>query len=502
MSNKRYCFIFAAFAILLNSTASATDSCESVTSESPISVVVYSDQIIRPKVKANFFGFTLDWFQFQNAFYRLDRVRPEVVDWLRPFKGAVYRYSGGNDFEWQSAVGPINKRKKIYANYQGFVHPYFGPSEFFELMQDVDGKAVVLLNVAGVKGEIKNREVMINDNLNYLQWLNKNSPGCVGGVNCPIYYFELGNEVDFEKPLRWSASFYSERVLPLIKEAKVKFPLIKFAVVGKTAPWDGELDIIGESFDGVVASNLARNVDAVTIHPYYDGYPVSAVESYINKLAKTYKTHNSNVKVLVTEHGRWPSIPASGDWEKNWYQASGSAGGMSSADFILMSMVNPNIDGAMWHTISATGPWQLFHLNKINDSVYPSAVYWTLRTLREGFLDDIVKVTPSMIASKSYAGGYDMRLIAMKNSLGQISLMGVNRSAYAKAINLEIKGISFDKSKTKVSIMQADEKGNDNIDSDQNRFRMKTVSTNYSSIKPSSFCIPPNATFSIVLGIK
>ena len=503
MLAKQYFLVIILLALSprLVNIAKAADSCELANSES-ITVVINPNLSIASKKNASSFGFTVDWFQFQNGFFRHGKVRQEVVDWLKPFKGALYRYSGGNTFEWKKAIGPISKRKSIYANYQGLAHPEFGPSEFFDLMKKVEGKAVILLNVTDNKNGGKNNSAMTNDNINYLEWLSTNEPGCVGGSNCPIYYFELGNEVDWEKQLKWSASQYTERVLPLIKDAKAKFPLIKFAVVGKTAPWDGEVDSEGRKFDTEVSANLASHIDAVTIHPYYDGYPVPVMESYINKLAKTYKLHNPTVRILVTEHGRWPSMPIVGNWEKNWYLASGSGGAISTADFTLMSMANPNIEGAMWHTISARGPWQLFHLNNKDDSVYPSAVYWSLRTLQEGFLEDIVEVTPALVKGTSYKGGYDMRLVAMQNKLGQISLMGVNRNAGVKALNIKIKNVNFDRAKTSISTMQADVVGTDNTEENQNKFQMRTSFGNYSSITPSLICIPPRSTFSIVVGVK
>lgn len=488
------------FVILgFHGSASAAEAACVARDSDALAVTVTPARVLRAGVPPGLFGFTVDWFRFQLGHFRNGNVRPETIAWLKPFSGATYRYSGGNAMEWKNAVGASAARQDIYANNKGMAHPEFGPKEFFSFLGQVQGKGVVLLNIVGPKNKASEPAVMMKDNLDYLSWLSANGPRCVGGANCPISYFELGNEVDWES-MKWTASDYSQRVLPLITTAKSKYPQIKFAAMGKTAPWRGALDSEGKDFDAVLAERLAKDVDAVTIHPYYDGMAIPAMQSYIAKLAKKYRTHNPKIDVLVTEHGRWPTVPATGHWSVNWYQASGSGGGLSTADFMLMLMNEKKVSGAMWHTISVTGPWQLFHLNKTNDSLYPSAVYWSLRTLREGFLTDTVEVTPALKPSDEYAGGYDTRLVAMANKAGNISLMGVNRSARAKAITMKIDGAAFTKADAQIRIMQGDATGSDNSEAQPDRFVMKTSSTAYSVARPSAICIPPKSTFSIVMG--
>lgn len=461
-------------------------------------VTVNPARVLRPDVPKNTFGFSIDWFQFQNGHVRNGRVRPETVEWLKPFRGAVYRYSGGNTFEWDKAVRSVSARKPVYANNKGMVPPEFGPEEFFDLMRQLQSKAVVLLNVVGTKNSEFSPSFMVQNNLDYLAWLSKNGPNCVSGTNCPISYFELGNEVDWA-PVSWTANEYSRRVLPLIKAAKSRYPGIKFAVAGKTAPWN-EAGKAREDFDGLLAKELANEIDAVTFHPYYDGRSIPTMQDYIQTQAKKFQAYNTKVKVLITEHGRWPAKPVFGDWQKNWYQASGSGGALASADFLLMLMKEPMVDGAMWHQISVNGPWQLFHMNKSNSTLYPSAVYWSLRTLREGFLTDAIEVTPELVPGRAYPGGYDARLVAMKNNEGAISVMGVNRSAKARSIKLKIANTAYKNVPARFMVMQGDMAQRDNTDSDPTRFVMDAASLVYSSIGGSAFCVPPNSTFSIVVG--
>jgi len=479
---------------------SASQVCDANNPDATI-LTIDPSRVLRQGVSPNLFGFTVDWFQFQHGHFRNGTVRPETIAWLNPFAGALYRYSGGNAFEWKNAVGPIAQRKVIYANFQGMAHPEFGPSEFFDFLRGVRGSAVILLNIVGPRNLPSKQSAMLQDNLDYIAWLSRNGANCVAGDRCPISEFELGNEVDWD-PFMWGAMDYVARVLPLVTTAKSAYPGIKFAAMGKTAPWDATTALGAKLFDATVAEQLGREVDSVTIHPYYDGLSIPEMQTYIQDLKKKYRVYNPNVRVLVTEHGRWPDVPETGEWSVNWYQASGSGGALSAADFILMLMNDSGISGAMWHTISVTGPWQLFHMNQTNDSVYPSAVYWSLRTLRAGLLTDSVEVSPSLVPGGVYGGGYDFRSVAMKDDAGSYSLMGVNRGIRPKAISVRVGGVQLSGAVTEFNVLQGDDVGSDNTDAQPNRFEMTSSLSVVNSVGESSYCIPPKSIFSIVVRPK
>lgn len=461
---------------------------------SQVELAIDPQQVINSNVSPNTFGFAVDWYQFQLGYYREGKVRPEVIQWLKPFKGAVYRYSGGNTFEWRKAVGPLNERKKMAVNFEGAKLPEFGPNEFLRFINQVDGNAVVLLNVKGNSPA----DIMADDNLDYLNWFSQNGAKCVSGQNCPIKYFELGNEVDTEKGIKWGANYYAKRITPFIVKAKRKYPDIKFAVVGKTIPWDSIYDVDGKDFDEVVAKEVGGLVDAVTFHPYYDGRSVMDMNAHIDKMLSKYKKVNPNINALITEHGRWPTIPHFGRWEDNWYQASGSWGGLSAADFIVQNLDKSDIAGMMWHMIATKGPWQLIHLNKSNDTVYPSATYWFLRTIREGFYESIVQVNPKFdVGLKKYGGKYDQRFIAMKGRNGDLSLIGINRSNSTKELCISIKGNNYNKV-FKYNYVSATEDGLDNNDRETELIKMTSTSIQAADVSCYGVNVPARSAFSII----
>jgi alpha-N-arabinofuranosidase len=459
---------------------------------------ISTKKVLRRNVPASYFGFTVDWYLFQKGHFRMGKVRPETVEYLKPFSGAIYRYSGGNDFPWKNAVGPITKRKWIKTNFEGMKYPEFGPGEFFDFLKGVDGKAVVLLDVARLSQPQMDAQAMLDDELGYIAWLAENGPKCLSGDNCRISYFELGNEVDTEKGLEWSAEYYFNRINPLIDSAKKIDRNIHFAVTGKTAPWGGLRDSSGTLYDQRLATRIANKIDAVTFHPYYDGLPIPSMNENGSQTLKNYLPLNSKVKLLVTEHGRWPDIPKVGNWENNWYQASGSGGALSSADYILSLLNDQTIAGAMWHSIAVESPWQLFHLNKENDSIYPSAVYWGLRVLRDGFLTDSIKVDPAFLKGKSYISGYDVRLNAMKNAKGDVSILGVNRGE-DRWVKIRMDALTMDRKAFNLSYLQADEIGNDNTAESPMKFQPKYYKSTFKN--DEMMCIPARSVFSIGLNL-
>ncbi|MBV5336470.1 MAG: hypothetical protein J0653_00185, partial [Deltaproteobacteria bacterium] len=101
---------------------------------------------------------------------------------------------------------------------------------------------------------------------------------------------------------------------------------------------------------------------------------------FVNAFAKTWTDARPDAKLFITEHARWPTVPKVGVWRDNWYQATSLGGSISSVDF-LITMMNTNAAAAAnWHALGNSGPWNLIRVSKVDDKLYPSPVYWGLRT--------------------------------------------------------------------------------------------------------------------------
>lgn len=464
----------------------------------PVAVQVEVSNVIRKDSPKTLFGFALDWFQFQLGHIRNGEVRPEVLKWLSPFNGANYRYTGGNALDWTAMTGSIGGRRKVYAYYQGYEMPIFGPEEYLHFLKDVSGRGVFLMDVVGNRYQ-GNAEKVVEDNRNLLRWIKvKEKEICGDGGKCGIDAYELGNEVDWEKGVRWPALRYAERMNGLLKELRKESPDAKFIANGRTTPWSPGGDGYNESsFDNVVSAAIGSQVAGATLHLYYDGIPVPQMKSYISRITTLYSQFNPNSKIYITEHGRWPSENKKGAWSDNWYQASGGWGGLSAADFILMTMDMPQVEFVSWHSMFVTGPWQLFKWNKKADLVYPSAAYWAMRSIREGYLEDVVATKPSIVNGGDYAGGYQLRLVGMKDREGKVSVMGVNRARTPVAIKVDPGTKRFAGREGDLIMFTSDPSGADNSDAEPYRYQIERRKFHVDE-SGSSICIPALTSFSVI----
>lgn len=464
-----------------------------------VPVKIDSGKVIRADVPTTLFGFHHPWYDFQTGFFHDGKVSPEVLGWLKYFPGAVYRFPGGNSYDWQRAVGNNYARAKMRARYskEGFVRPDYGLPEFIDFLRMVNGKAIVMLNLVGPDGKLSPINKMVEHNVGMVNWFRDVSAfKCSSGKNCPIIYWELGNELDWPDT-RWSAETYLSRAMPLVSKLRDIDPGISLAVLGKTAPWNTET--VSEQFNSTLANGLAKDASGVTLHPYYDGLPIPVMTEWINRTVAPYQRINPQTKVVITEHGRWPT-QKSDNWEDDWYKASGSMGAISSADFIMSVMENPNVDVAAWHALSALGPWQLFHIDKKRKEIYPSAVYWGLRVIRDAFLTDLIDVYPSKILALSYRGGYDFHIAAMKDNYGHISVLGVNRGNRPLQFSFEINNGGQRKARNDVvfKYLKADALGSDNSDDSKTEFVMERYNVPIENSFLSGICVPPFSVFSIL----
>lgn len=467
-------------------------------------VQIRSATVLRAAVPPALFGFDLPWYDAQIGYVRHGALRPELVEWLKPFKGAMYRYpAGSTSFEWRRAIGPLAQRSRIGEQYvpDGAAVAELGPEEFLRLMGQVEGQPLWMLNLLGPKGRLWSTPEMLRDNLDYAQWIQTNTPRlCPRPGPCHQAAYELGNELDWP-PVNWTPAQYAERALPLLQGLRRAQPQARLLVLGQTAPWDARSQTRERSsFDTELAAQLAAQSDGVTIHPYYDGHSVKVMNEFIDRLAQRYRAHNPAQQVYVTEHARWPSQPLIGRWEDNWYQASGAGGGVSSADFLLSLMPKATVGAAMWHALGVQGPWQLIKWDRRSDTLYPSPTYWALRVLREGLLDDAVQVQPALVAGTRYSGGYDLRLVAMRGSGARASLLGVNRSDRAYWMRASIDGQPLDGERLTLRRLVADARGSDNTDEDKQRFGMQQQSGREALGPGGLVCVPPQSVFSLSLG--
>lgn len=413
-------------------------------------IEVDPNRVARHSVPAAVFGFNTMWMNFQRGYWRDNQVRPEVVEWLKPFSGAVYRYPGGgtaNWFEWEEAVGPVTSRAEQYTDF-GPTKAEFGFDEFLDFVKAVHGVPLVTVNLKGTRGPEKNvwdDEDAMRSNAEWVQYsvqregdaASASAGFCQEGKKCPVRWWELGNELDLGKGA-WTPERYVNRVRVVGRAMKEADPAIELIAHTTTAPWRDR----SVGWERAVGSGLGGLVEGYAYHPYYDGMSVPEVNRYmeraVNGLAVS-STISGPPSLFITEHGRWPNKPAFGKWQTVWAKTGNLGGALSTADYLLSQMVIPNVRAAMWHSLGARGPWQLFYRDSATDELYPNVVYWGLRVLRKGLLDDALWVKVSSPNTSGYRGNYDVRAVFMRERSGaRYSLMTVNRSGRAQNARLTV----------------------------------------------------------------
>ena len=110
---------------------------------------------VRQKFPDTLFGFNVQHFNFENDLWINEKSRTDdrVIEALKFFPGALYRYPGGlvaNRFWWQEAVGPRTERgpQKIMLN-DTPRSVMFGPEEYLDFVRSVNGQPFYVLNLVG-----------------------------------------------------------------------------------------------------------------------------------------------------------------------------------------------------------------------------------------------------------------------------------------------------------------------------------------------------------------
>lgn len=420
-----------------------------------VQIEVDLSSVARSAVPASLFGFNVLWMNFQLGYWRNNQVRPEIIEWLKPFQGAAYRYPGGdvsNWFEWEKAVGPRASREEQFTNF-GPTKAEFGFDEFLDFVKAVRGVPLVTVNLKGTRNEAWDDAEAARRNADWVRYSvqreGRAAPGngsttfCQEGKKCAVRWWELGNELDWGKEA-WTGEQYVSRARAVGVAMKKIDPSIQLIAHTTSSPWGTKHMFGGKAgeFDSAVGRGLGDIADGYAYHPYYDGISIPNVNHYMERAIGNLAAGSGpsdRPTIFVTEHGRWPNRPKTGKWQTTWAKTGNLGGAISTADYLLSQMVIPNVGGAMWHALGARGPWQLFYLDSDTDSLYPNVVYWGLRVLREGFLDDAMKVDVSSPNTARYRGGYDVRAVFMRERTGaRYSLMTTNRSGRVQKARLVV----------------------------------------------------------------
>ena len=422
------------------------------------------------KLSPQFFGFNLEIIEFQSSLWNKkdQQVEPNIIEHLRRFPGAVYRYPGGtvaNHFDWKAATGPLASRsaQKIMSWQPTANIIEFGPAEYLNFVSQVNGKAWYVLNMYGGLSGAEDPSALADSASQLVLFMNDlQSKGLPS-----IYRWELGNELD-RGQYQWSASKYAMTSQEIV--AAVRRSNMDAEMVGMTQDWEHTgASVSGVNYNTTVALDLKQYASEFAGHLYYDGAPWGpSIPRVIKQLCKNFesvKMGSSNGTLWVTEHGRTPlGTPDDPTWKTRWPQTGDLGAAISVSDMMISLARTSGINGAFVHSLHGTnGPWPMFHKNR-DGMLNPSAVYWALVLLREVLLDDVLNVT---IATTNHGvgEGYDINAAVFSNSeRSRFSLWIVNRSPKQTVATFYIPPLSGKRVIVKLAQLSGSESSASNYD--------------------------------------
>lgn len=458
--------------LLLTTSCRPLDAASSSSCEDKIAVKLATKNMLTTQpnnaimrtLSPTFFGFNLEWVDFQQDMWDANnlQVKPAVVDWLKPFTGAVYRYPGGtgsNYLNWRDTVGPQSSRpKRIRVDWLGPISPQFGFDEYLDFVQQVNGTAWVVLNIYGNYDNEVNASALAKDAADWTNYANDHSTA----GKPTILRWELGNELDRGNTL-WAPEKYAAVARRVTQAVLVNQPNVQF--VGMFQDWAAQKPMTISQYNQKIASSLSPHVDEFAHHLYYEEDNWVSVNNRMAVVCQSLQDANTakvkQAKFWVTEQARGlPSQKTPKEWRDTWPKTADLESAIIAAETYIAASQLPEIQGLFIHSLgTAHGPWPLLNATTLANQtemnlssktdLQPSAVYWGLRILRDSMLPNVVDTQMQSRNDENSIGGHDIRsTVLVDDSQNHYVIWSVNRSKTTSKLIINIATLSGKKLQT------------------------------------------------------
>ena len=398
------------------------------------------------RIGGEFFGFNLENVEFQLSLWDRAgrRVKPEVVEALSVFSGAVYRFPGGttaNYYRWADGAGEVSARGPVrIVDWTELPRIDFGIDEYLDFVAQVKGQAWYVLNLQGSLGKPADLPALSAEAVELARHLRKKE--------VRLLRWELGNELDRAHDM-WPSDKYLEHARSILRAVRSVEPDARF--VGMMADYDAQKSrgVTSSQYNQAVAAGLKDlRVYDYEQHLYYDGPPEGPnLPNRLRQLCRSIQDARDaeipakRLAFWVTEHGRWPQGKPGEAWKLSWKKTADVGAAIGVADLLIALTQIAEVKGSAIHALHGTnGPWPMFHqTGAAGAPLTPSVTLQAYSLLRRAMLPVVLPSKSASASRTGYEGGYDARgAVFTTAERDRFSVWAVNRSGDDLVVKLNI----------------------------------------------------------------